>query len=74
MAIGYGTISQCLSRLSNNPYCWDPFLSGTFGTFGAGTFGFYAGPIIAVLGAIMLVGPDVVRVLRKLGAGSDSEQ
>lgn len=72
MAIGYGTVSQCLSMYPNDPYCWDPWLSGTFGTFGAGAFGFYLGAVLAALGTIIIVGPNVARSLGKWrGAGPD---
>ncbi len=68
MAIGYAMVSDCLSRFSNSP-CWDP------GLYRGPALGFYIGVAITILGAITLVGRDVIRILGKLrGAGPDSEQ
>ncbi len=62
MAIGYGMVSDCLSRFQSN-YCWNPFSRGGAG---AGALGLYLGAIIAILGTVILAGPDVARLLRRL--------
>ncbi len=68
MAIGYGMVSVCLSTRGNDP-CWSPFGRGS------AAFGFYSGAIIAMIGVVILVGGDFVKLLRKSrGAGPDSEQ
>ncbi len=41
--------------------------------YASGALGFYAGGVLAILGAVLLVGPDVARLLAKLkGSGSSS--
>ncbi len=70
IAIGYGTISQCLRMFSNDPACW----SSPQGRYSSGVFGFYAGAIILAIGTIILVGPYVARVLGNLKEqGADSK-
>ncbi len=62
MAIGYGFVSDCLIHYSYGP-CWSVRYA----------FGFYAGGAIALLDAVILVGPSVAGSLGKLrGAGSDT--
>ncbi len=70
MAVGYGSISDCLNLFPSSPngFCWDPVSR-------AGDLGFYLGAAIAVLGTILLVGPNIARSLGKWrSAGPDSEQ
>ncbi len=69
--IGYETVSGCLSLYSNDPHCWS--LSPMQNRYASGALGFYAGGVLAILGAVLLVGPDVARLLAKLkGSGSSS--
>jgi hypothetical protein len=51
--------------------CWDafhePYSPGdAFRTF---AIGFYAGVVLVIIGAVLLLGGDVVRLLRKLKGG-----
>jgi hypothetical protein len=62
IAIGYGMVSDCLTKSINSP-CWDPRNAGIF----------YAGAAVAILGATLLVGPDVIKLFQKKGARGDSE-
>jgi hypothetical protein len=64
-AIGYGMVSDCLAKYINSP-CWDP------GNAGGNAGIFYAGAAVAILGAILLVGPDVIKLFQKRARG-DSE-
>ncbi len=55
-AIGYGNLVQCLSV--NIPSdCWSPRAQGAFG--------FYAGTIVAILSAIILIGPSLAGSLSR---------
>ena len=60
MAVGYQMVSDCQTRFINSN-CWDPFLRDA----GGGALGFYIGAIIAILGAIILVGPRIAGLLGK---------
>jgi hypothetical protein len=64
MAIAYGMVVQC-QAVGMNSNCWDLRASGVFG--------FYIGTIITLVGATILVGPAVARLLgRSPGHGSDA--
>jgi len=67
MAIAYEMVSDCLNRFSNSP-CWDPRL------YGGSALGFYIGTAITILGAIVLVGPNILRRFRKPQAESNPER
>jgi hypothetical protein len=58
MALSYQMVAECSSRFRNSN-CWDPQQFPT-------AFGFYLGLTLVVLGAVMLVSEDVIRLLRKL--------
>jgi hypothetical protein len=62
MVAGYGEILSCLSRYPNpEPACWTR------------TGGLYFGGVTATIGTMILVGPNIARLLRGLGGtGSDS--
>ncbi len=62
MAVGYEMFSSCLSMFQSSD-CSNPFSRGSAG---AGAFGLYIGAIIAALGAVVLVGSGVAKLLRKL--------
>lgn len=52
--------------------CSNPFSSGNAGP---GAFGLYVRAILAALGAVILMGPGVARLVGRLkGSGSDSER
>ncbi len=65
MAISYGMISDCLGKVSQGyaGLCWNPT---PWHNQYPGAFGFLVGGIFVALGAVMLVGPDISRMLRKL--------
>jgi hypothetical protein len=70
LVLGFQNILQC-SNLFPNDNCWDvfhvPYRSGyDFRTF---VIGFYAGAILAIIGTVLLLGGDVVRLMRKLTGG-----
>ena len=70
MALGYGMVSDCLSRFQSN-YCWNPVSRGSAGV---GAFGLYLGAILVTLAVIILAGRDIVRLFGNLsGAGSSSQ-
>ena len=74
MAIGYGLVSACLAMVSQGYgyLCWNPIPWNN--RYALGAFGFFAGTVVASLGAIFLVGPSLVRFLGRLGgSGSDPE-
>jgi hypothetical protein len=62
MAAGYGEILSCLNESPYpEPACW------------MRTGGLYLGGVIATIGTIILVGPNVARLLsRLLGTGPES--
>jgi len=62
MAAGYGEILSCLNQYPYpEPACWTR------------TDGLYLGGVIATIGTIILVGPNVARLLSRLrGTGPDS--
>ncbi len=72
MVIGFGVISDCLSMYSNyNLGCWTPRQS----RYAFGAFGFYFGGVLVVLGAVILVGRDALRLFGKLfGSGRASKE
>jgi hypothetical protein len=61
-AIGYGMVSDCLTKSFNSP-CWDPRNAGIL----------YSGVAVAILGATLLLGPDVIKLFQKRWARGDSE-
>ena len=67
LALGYASISQCVSLISYSN-CWDPFhvpyRSGY--DFQTGDVEFYIGAIIGMIGTVMLAGPSLARSFRKL--------
>jgi len=67
LALGYGSISQCISLISY-ANCWDlfhvPYRSGY--DFQTGDIEFYIGTLLAIMGTVMLAGSTVARSLRKL--------
>jgi len=74
MAISFGTVSACLAIVSQGYgyLCWNPIPWNN--RYALGAFGFFAGTVVASLGAIFLVGPSLVRFLGRLGgSGSDPE-
>jgi hypothetical protein len=69
MDIGYQAISDCINGSPSSPSapCWDPTHQVNFG--------FYFGVAIVGFGAILLVGPDLVRLLgRSRGEGANPQQ
>jgi len=74
MAIGYGLVSACLAMVSQGYgyLCWNPIPWNN--RYALGAFGFFAGTIVASLGAIFLAGPSLTRFLGELsGSGSKAE-
>jgi len=69
MDIGYQAISDCIKGIPGEPSagCWNPAIRDNFG--------FYAGAAILGFGAILLVGPDLVRLLGRFrGEGANPQQ
>ncbi len=68
MAIGYSLAWNC--QLAYNRFTGTTY---NYCYWNGNIFGFYAGAIIAISGAVMLVGPDIAKMMRKLkGPGPDS--
>ena len=75
MAIACGAISTCMGQVGEGygGLCWNP--TPWRNQYAFGGFGFFLGAGIALLGAVILVGPSVAGSLGKLrGAGSDTER
>ncbi len=73
MAIGYGMVSVCLGRVSEgySGLCWNP--TPWNNQYASGALGVLVGAIVASLGAILLVSPNVAKLLAKLrGSGQNS--
>ena len=73
MAISYGMVSDCLRRVSEGygALCWNP--TPWNNQYASGALGVLVGAIVASLGAILLVSPNVARLLAKLkGSGPNS--
>jgi hypothetical protein len=67
MAFGYSDLSVCLG-LPNPPTgsnCWDPLHESYVYpyNFAESVIAFYVGAIITISGAVMLVGPNLARLL-----------
>jgi hypothetical protein len=68
MAFGYSDLSVCLSSPNGalgGGNCWDPFNEPDFAfhNFAESVIAFYVGAIITTSGAVMLVGPNLARLL-----------